>query len=212
MTNASAARSRAGRRRIRGSTSQATGHQNLNDRKIKNHQLSWWFDGEPLKAVLKGLTRYAGRHAMPAIRDLETALNFPGVSDPLRSLIQSRLTAIQTFARASDLQLLDRAIEEHFFEHKISHDGLLGEFLLRHALHKPQRVLRIPFVDALSSVSVYRWKGDWHYGETWTQLIRKARGATKQLLHSSAAFSPSISRRHRYADHGLQRSTASCRC
>ena len=22
-------------------------------RKIKNHQLSWWFDGEPLKAVLK---------------------------------------------------------------------------------------------------------------------------------------------------------------
>ena len=21
--------------------------------KIKNHQLSWWFDGEPLKAVLK---------------------------------------------------------------------------------------------------------------------------------------------------------------
>ena len=22
-------------------------------REIKNHQLSWWFDGEPLKAVLK---------------------------------------------------------------------------------------------------------------------------------------------------------------
>ena len=25
----------------------------LSLRRIKNHQLSWWFDGEPLKAVLK---------------------------------------------------------------------------------------------------------------------------------------------------------------
>ena len=29
------------------------GYTRLSSARIKNHQLSWWFDGEPLKAVLK---------------------------------------------------------------------------------------------------------------------------------------------------------------
>jgi DNA processing protein len=129
----------------------------------------------------RSLVHQVEHRPMPAIIDLEKALNFPAVSEPLRSLIQSRLTAIQTFRRSSDIAGFDHAINE-YFQYKVSHGGLLGEFLLKHALNRPQRQLRIPFVDALSSVSVYRWQGDLHYGETWTQLIRKAKTGDQTVI------------------------------
>jgi DNA processing protein len=129
----------------------------------------------------RALVRQSDQSNAAAIKDLERALSFPGVTDALRLLIRSRLIAIQSIGSSPDVHKFDECVAG-YFGGKISDGGLLAEFLMKHSLHQPQRLLRIPFVDGMSSVSVYRWKADEHYGETWSKLIRQAKKGDQSVL------------------------------
>jgi predicted amidophosphoribosyltransferase len=129
----------------------------------------------------RGLWHHAERKTQAAISDLEKALNFPGLVPATRSTIQARMTSIQKAGRSPEIRELDARVEE-YFEGSISTAGLLGEFMAKYRLSKPQRDLTIHFLDAISSVSVYRWQGDQNYGETWTKLIRQAKSGERAVI------------------------------
>jgi DNA processing protein len=129
----------------------------------------------------RAVQRQAEHANVAALDDLEKSLRYPGVSDSLRQLISSRIVAIRNVGTLPEVRKFDEAVAKRF-DGNISDRGLLGEFLLKHSLNRPQRLLRIPFVDAISSVSVYRWKADQHYGETWSKLIRQAKKGDEGAL------------------------------
>lgn len=118
---------------------------------------------------------------LPAIIDLEKARAFPSLPEATRMLVQSRMTAIQRIGHCSEVREFD-ASTNSYFEEPIIGTGLLTRFLAKHNLHKPHRHLNIPFVDGISTVSVYRWKADEHYGETWSKLIRQAKCGDKSVV------------------------------
>ena len=106
-----------------------------------------------------------------AIADLEKARQFPGISTPLRLLIQQRLTAIQSGAHADTLKF-DEAIAGRF-ERPPSAVDLRGEFLKKYRLSQANRLRTVDGIDEISSVGVYRWAGDRSRNEQWSQLIRQ---------------------------------------
>lgn len=110
--------------------------------------------------------------AQKAINDLETARSFPSIASPLRSLIQDRLTKIQSGSKSESATRLDDAISRYF---ETSHSALdlRQEFLRRYGLRQPQRTHDINYLDGISTVGVYRWVADSNYGEQWSRLIRK---------------------------------------
>lgn len=129
----------------------------------------------------RALAFHAAGRSFQAVTDLERAKNFPGLTERFRSLIQSRLTAIQKAGKTPEVRALDEQVNA-YFGGSMSAEGLLGEFMAKYRLSKPHRPLAIPFIDQISSVSVYRWQGDQNYGETWTRLIRQAKKGEKVVI------------------------------
>jgi hypothetical protein len=148
---------------------------------ITQHQMVARSDELATAYYRRALVYQREHRPMPAIIDLEKARGFPALSEPTRTLIQSRLTAIQQMGQCSDVREFD-ATTNSYFEERVTGTDLLTRFLTKHRLHKPNRLLNIPFVDSISTVSVYRWQADEHYGETWSRLIREAKHGHKFAL------------------------------
>jgi DNA processing protein len=129
----------------------------------------------------RALHLHAEGHAFKAVNDLEKAKNFPGLSERFRTLIQSRLTAIQKAGRLEEVRSLDEQVNA-YFAGSISSAGVLGEFMSKYRLNKPHKALTIPHIADVSSISVYRWQGDQNYGETWTKLIRQAKKGERVVI------------------------------
>ena len=119
----------------------------------------------------RALTHQSELDETRAIEDLETARQFPGLSRPLRSLIQQRLTTIQ---KEPDIEIrrFDRALAEQF-DRTPTDVELRGEFLRRFGLSQAKRNRSVEGIDEISSIGVYRWVGDTNRNEQWSQLIRK---------------------------------------
>ena len=117
------------------------------------------------------LTHQSDLDATRAIGDLQTARQFPGLTRPLRSLIQQRLTTIQ---KEPDIEIrrFDKAIAEQF-DRTPTDVELRGEFLRRFGLSQAKRNRSVEGIDEISSIGVYRWVGDTNRNEQWSQLIRK---------------------------------------
>ena len=114
-----------------------------------------------------------------AIGDLVTASQFPSLPRPLWSLIQQRLTAIQKEPDAEHRKL-EEAVAGRF-DRRASEVDLRGEFLTRYGLSRASRTPGVAEIDEISSVGVYRWVGDTHRNEQWSQLIRKFKSGEATL-------------------------------
>ena len=119
----------------------------------------------------RALLQYSKLATRKAIEDLEFARGFPGLSQPLKLLIQGRLTALQK-PKPKSIRKFDQAISRRF-DRTSSEVDLRAEFLRRFALHQAQRMIRVDGIDEFSCVGVYRWVGDINRNEQWSQLIRK---------------------------------------
>lgn len=106
-----------------------------------------------------------------AIRDLQRALQFPGVSCGLRWVIQQRLTVIQKGADA-EVRNFDAAIAGRF-EKPPSEVELRGRFLRRFGLSQAMHSPTVEGIDEVSAIGVYRWAGDKNRNEQWSRLIRE---------------------------------------
>ena len=116
-----------------------------------------------------------------AINDLETARSFPGIKGTLRTLIQDRLTKIQTGAKSEAIKKLDDAITQYFETPHRAID-LRQEFLRRYGLSQPQRARDLSNLDGISTVGVYRWKADSQYGEQFSQRIRNFKAGDESTI------------------------------
>lgn len=119
----------------------------------------------------RALTHQSELDETRAIGDLETARQFPGLTRPLRSLIQQRLTTIQK-GPDIEIRMFDKAIAEQF-DRMPTDVELRGEFLRRFGLSQAKRNRSVEGIDEISSIGVYRWVGDTNRNEQWSQLIRK---------------------------------------
>ena len=119
----------------------------------------------------RALTHQSNLDRSRAVGDLETALQFPGLRRPLRSLIQQRLSLIQKEVSA-ETRKLEEAIAGQF-ERSSSSVELRAKFLQRFGLSQANRRRTINGVDEISSIGVYRWAGDINRNERWSQLIRE---------------------------------------
>ena len=119
----------------------------------------------------RALTHQSNLDEVGAIRDLQTALQFPGLRRPLRSLIQQRMTVIQQEASA-ETRKLEAAIAGQF-DRPPSSVELRAKFLERFGLSQPNRRPTVHGVDEISSIGVYRWAGDVNRNERWSRLIRE---------------------------------------
>lgn len=129
----------------------------------------------------RALNHQCNKETLNAINDLEKALGFPGLENPLRRLIQDRRTAIQNSGNNPKIKNIDNVIEK-YFEKKSSSINLREEFLLRkYGLDQPHRILSIDGIDERSCIGVYRWTGDPNYDEKWSQIIRKFKKGDESL-------------------------------
>lgn len=119
----------------------------------------------------RALFQQSNQNENQAINDLETAHKFPGVPQPLRSLIQQRLTIIRKES-IPDSRKLDEAIEWRF-ERSSYNVKLLNKFFQRFGLSSATRIRDVDGIDEISSVGVYRWSGDKNRNEQWSKLIRQ---------------------------------------
>ena len=119
----------------------------------------------------RALTHQCNLDESRAIGDLQTALQFPSLRRPLRSLIQQRLTVIQKEVSAQTRKL-EEAIAGQF-ERPPSRVELRAKFLQRFGLSQANRRRTVDGVDEISSIGVYRWAGDVNRNEKWSQLIRE---------------------------------------
>ena len=123
-------------------------------------------------AFYRSALAHQSKLAVPqAIGDLVTASQFPNLPRPLWSLIQQRLTAIQKDLD-EEVRRFDEAVAGRF-DRRASEVDLRGEFLTRYGLSRAIRSPGVAEIDEISSVGVYRWAGDTHRNEQWSQLIRK---------------------------------------
>lgn len=118
----------------------------------------------------RALTHQSDMDESGAIRDLETALRFPGLPRRLWSLIHTRLTVIQKGAGA-EVREFDAAIAARF-EKPPSEVDLRGMFLLRFSLNQANRSRTVEGIDEMSAIGVNRWAGDTLRNEQWSRLIR----------------------------------------
>ena len=129
----------------------------------------------------RALLHQCERSILKAIDDLEKARAFPEVDSTLRLLIQNRLTAIQNGSKSEQLTKFDNSISQ-YFEMLHQNVNLRHEFLRKYGLSRPQRVQEISYVDAISTVGVYRWKADSNHGEQWSRLIREFKQGDKIIV------------------------------
>ncbi len=141
------------------------------------------------------LTHQSDLNESRAIGDLVTALQFPGLPHPLRSLIQLRLTVIRKGSRP-ETRKLDDAIADRFAR-PASDVELRGEFLRRFGLSSANRSRAVDGVDEISSIGVYRWAGDRNRNEQWSLLIREFKQGDAAL----PAFFGRILAEHVRAEH-----------
>jgi DNA processing protein len=122
----------------------------------------------------------AQRQFAGAMDQLERALSAGNLPEEARRLILARRTVLSRIGHDDEAKALLKAAESHFENARSL--LLLDWFRLKHKLAQPQRALGVPGIAAISSISVYRWAGDLHYGEVWSQLIRKAKEGDKTTL------------------------------
>ena len=129
----------------------------------------------------RALLHQCERSILKAIDDLEKAYAFPEVDSTLRLLIQNRRTAIQNGSKSEQITKFDDAIFE-YFERRQHNVNLRHEFLRKYGLSQPQRIQEISYVDDISTVGVYRWKGDYNHAEQWSRLIREFKQGDKIII------------------------------
>ena len=129
----------------------------------------------------RALLHQHNKMALKAINDLEKARSFPDLAGPLRSLVQRRLTAIQTSRKSPEIQKLDDTIDQYFRRNTFD-INLRDKFLRKYGLSQAQRSLQIDHIDAFSCIGVYRWRGDLNHDEKWSQLIRTFKQGDKTTL------------------------------
>ena len=114
-----------------------------------------------------------------AIDDLEAAQQFPSLPQPLKLLIQQRLTALRK-SPGAELQKFDEAVRDRFGSAPSNVDLRL-KFLNRFGLSQAYRSRTVEGIDEISAVGVYRWAGDRKRGEQWSQLIRQFKAGDEVL-------------------------------
>ena len=114
-----------------------------------------------------------------AIRNLETARQFPNLPRALTSLIQQRLTAIRKDPD-KELRKFEEAVAGRF-DRPSSEVDLREEFLRRYGLSRASHSPGVAGIDDISSVGVYRWAGDRNRNDQWSQLIRKFKSGEATL-------------------------------
>lgn len=119
----------------------------------------------------RALGHLSEQNKSSAIKDLQTALKFSGVPRRLNSLIQQRMTVIQSGGGA-DVRKFDAAIAGRF-EKPPSEVELRDKFLQRFGLNQAMRSPTVVGTDDVSAIGVYRWAGDANCNEQWSKLIRK---------------------------------------
>ena len=119
----------------------------------------------------RALKYQSNLNEVAAIRDLQTALQFPGLRRPLRRLIQQRMSVIEQGASA-EARKFAAAIAGQF-DGPPSSVELREKFLERFGLSQPKRRPAVDDVDEISTVGVYRWAGDVNRNERWSRLIRE---------------------------------------
>ena len=67
------------------------------------------------------------------------------------------------------------------FDRRASEVDLREKFLARYGLSRASRAPSVAEIDEISSVGVYRWAGDTHRNEQWSQLIRRFKSGEATL-------------------------------
>lgn len=106
-----------------------------------------------------------------SMADLKTSLKFPALPQPLKSLIEQRLSIIMKKPKINAKQF-DEAIERQF-QKRSSDVNLKKEFLKKFGLNQSNRNRIVEEIDEISAIGIYRWAGDKNRNEQWSKLIRQ---------------------------------------
>ena len=118
----------------------------------------------------RALKRLSDQDRSGAIEDLKKAGRFPNLSKGLKPLVHNRLKTMQN-GMTTEAKKVDEAIKEQWGRQPT--DIMLREkFLEKYKLNQAKRVPSVKGIVQMSAVGVYRWVGDSHSREKWSQLIR----------------------------------------